>query len=122
MAEDIKALSTPELLERIWESIRRYKASGEWKSGKITADRQHIHDSMDEIGARIEQACPDLINQGYQTKVGKGVGRFPNIPWISLLPKNQTTSSGVYGVACINGDGEGYVVGPATSVIDKEIS
>jgi 5-methylcytosine-specific restriction protein B len=122
MAEDIKALSTPELLERIWESIRRYKASGEWKSGKITADRQQIHDSMDEIASRIEQACPDLINQGYQTKVGKGVGRFPNIPWISLLPKNQTTSSGVYGVACINGDGEGYVVGPATSVSDKEIS
>lgn len=122
MATDLKALSTPELLELIWEGIRRYKASGEWKSGKITGDRQQIHDSMDEIAARIEQACPDLINQGYQTKVGKGVGRFPNIPWISLLPKNQTTSSGVYGVACINGDGEGYVVGPATSVSDKEIS
>jgi 5-methylcytosine-specific restriction protein B len=122
MATDLKALSTPQLLELIWVGIRRYKASGEWKTGKITAERQQIHDSMDEIGTRLEEACPDLIQQGYQTKVGKGVGRFPNIPWISLLPPKQTTSSGIYGVACINGDGEGYVVGPATSVSDKEIS
>lgn len=122
MATDLKALSTPELLDAIWAGIKRYKESGEWKSGKITADRQMVHEAMDEIGARIEKACPELIQQGYETKVGKGVGRFPKIPWISLLPPKQTTSSGVYGVACINGDGDGYVVGPATSVSDKEIS
>lgn len=122
MAQDLKAHSTPELLELIWGGIRRYKASGEWKSGKITSDREQIHAALDEIAERVEQACPHLIKQGYQTKVGKGVGRFPNTPWISLLPRNQTTSSGVYGVACINGDGQGYVVGPATSVNDKEAS
>ena len=122
MATDLKALSTPELLDAIWLGIKRYKESGEWKSGKITTDRQMVHEAMDEIGARIEKACPELIQQGYETKVGKGVGRFPKIPWISLLPPKQTTSSGVYGVACINGDGDGYVVGPITSVSDKEIS
>lgn len=122
MATDLKALSTPELLEVIWTGIKRYKESGEWKSGKITPDRQLVHDALDEIAARIEHACPELIEQGYETKVGKGVGRFPKIPWISLLPPNQSTSSGIYGVACINGDGEGYVVGPITSVSDKEIS
>jgi 5-methylcytosine-specific restriction protein B len=115
-------LSTPELLDAIWAGIKRYKESGEWKSGKITADRQTVHEALDEIGARIEKACPELIQQGYEIKAGKGVGRFPKIPWISLLPPKQTTSSGVYGVACINGDGDGYVVGPITSVSDKEIS
>jgi 5-methylcytosine-specific restriction protein B len=122
MATDLKALSTPELLEHIWEGIRRYKASNAWKGGNLTEDRQQAQDAMEEIADRIESSCPELIKQGYKTKVGKGVGRFPNTPWISLLPKDQTTSSGVYGVACINGDGEGYVVGPATSVSDKEIS
>lgn len=122
MATDLKALLTPQLLEVIWTGIKSYKESGEWKSGKITTDRQLVHDAMDEIADRIEQACPELIEQGYVTKVGKGVGRFPKIPWISLLPPKQSASSGIYGVACINGDGEGYVVGPATSVSDKEIS
>jgi 5-methylcytosine-specific restriction protein B len=122
MATNLSEFSTGELLDTIWLGIKRYKESGEWRSGKITADRQMVHEAMDEIGARIEKACPELIQQGYETKVGKGVGRFPKIPWISLLPPKQTTSSGVYGVACINGDGEGYVVGPATSVSDKEVS
>jgi 5-methylcytosine-specific restriction protein B len=122
MATDLKALSTSELLDAIWAGIKRYKESGEWKSGKITVDRQMVHEAMDEIGSRIEKACPELIQQGYETKVGKGVGRFPKTPWISLLPPKQTTSSGIYGVACINGDGDGYVVGPITSVSDKEIS
>ncbi len=122
MATDLEALSTPELLDAIWAGIKRYKESGEWKSGKITADRQMVHEAMDEIGVRIEKGCPELIQQGYEIKVGKGVGRFPKIPWISLLPPNQKAASGVYGVACINGDGDGYVVGPITSVTDKEIS
>ena len=122
MATNLGNVPTSELLESIWRGIKRYKESSEWKTGKITVDRQMIHEAMDEIGARIEKACPELIQQGYQMKVGKGVGRFPNIPWISLLPPKQTTSSGIYGVACINGDGDGYVVGPITSVSDKEIS
>ena len=122
MVTDLQALSTPELLDIIWAGIKRYKESGEWKSGKITADRQMVHEAMDEIGVRIEKGCPELIQQGYEIKVGKGVGRFPKIPWISLLPPNQRAASGVYGVACINGDGDGYVVGPITSVTDKEIS
>jgi 5-methylcytosine-specific restriction protein B len=122
MATNLSQFSTGELLDAIWLGIKRYKESGEWKSGKITADRQMVHEAMDEIGSRIEKACPELIQQGYEMKVGKGVGRFPNVPWISLLPPKQTTSSGIYGVACINGDGDGYVVGPITSVSDKEIS
>lgn len=122
MATNFSQFSTGELLDAIWLGIKRYKESGEWKSGKITADRQTVHEAMDEIGARIAKACPELIQQGYVTKVGKGVGRFPATPWISLLPPKQTTSSGVYGVACINGDGDGYVVGPITSVSDKEMS
>jgi len=122
MATNFSQFSTGELLDAIWLGIKRYKESGEWKSGRITADRQTVHEAMDEIGARIAKACPELIQQGYVTKVGKGVGRFPATPWISLLPPKQTTSSGVYGVAGINGDGEGYVVGPITSVSDKEIS
>jgi len=114
--------STPELLEIIWEYLSRYKSSGEWKSGKITSDRQIIHDAMDEIASRVKDACPDLIKKGYSTKVGKGVGRFPMTPWISLLPPEQSPSRGIYGVACINGEGEGYLVGPAVSVTDKESS
>jgi hypothetical protein len=122
MAPNLSEFTTGELLEAIWAGIKRYKESGEWKSGKITADRQLVHEAMDEIGVRIENGCPELIQQGYEIKVGKGVGRFPKIPWISLLPPNQRAASGVYGVACINGDGDGYVVGPITSVTDKEIS
>ena len=122
MATNLSNISTGELLEAIWLGIKRYKESGEWKSGKTTPDRQMAHEAMDEIASRIEKSCPKLIQQGYVTKVGKGVGRFPNIPWISLLPPDQSPSRGVYGVACINGDGDGYVVGPATSVTDKEIS
>jgi 5-methylcytosine-specific restriction enzyme B len=122
MATNLSEFTTGELLDAIWLGIKRYKESGEWKSGKTTPDRQMAHEAMDEIASRIEKACPELIQQGYVTKVGKGVGRFPNIPWISLLPPNQSPSRGVYGVACINGEGDGYVVGPATSVTDKEIS
>ena len=47
MATDLKALSTPELLDAIWLGIKRYKESGEWKSGKITTDRQMVHEAMD---------------------------------------------------------------------------
>jgi hypothetical protein len=122
MATNLSECTTGELLDAIWLGIKRYKESGEWKSGKTTPDRQMAHEAMDEIASRIEKACPELIQQGYVTKVGKGVGRFPNIPWISLLPPDQSPSRGVYGVACINGEGDGYVVGPATSVTDKEIS
>ena len=122
MSADLKSLSTQVLLEIIWDSISRYKTSDAWRNGNLTKDRQQAQDAMEEIAFRIEAACPELIRKGYKTKVGKGVGRFPKTPWISLLPKDQITSSGVYGVACINGDGEGYVVGPITSVTDKEIS
>lgn len=46
----------------------------------------------------------------------KGVGKFPRVPWVCLLPSGQTVGNGVYVAICFGREGAGAVAGFAESV------
>ena len=56
-----------------------------------------------------------IIPTNFSIKYSKGAGSFPRIPWLTILPTGQKTSSGAYVSLCFDKNGGGAVCGFAES-------
>jgi 5-methylcytosine-specific restriction protein B len=52
----------------------------------------------------------------FEIKYSKGSGNFPRVPWVGLMPPNQSPKSGVYFSLCFGREGNGAVAGFSESV------
>jgi 5-methylcytosine-specific restriction protein B len=56
-----------------------------------------------------------IVPNNFSIKYSKGAGSFPRIPWLTILPNGQKTSSGAYVSLCFDKNGGGAVCGFAES-------
>ena len=73
---------------------------------------------------RIEQWLRQRFSNGTTTRLEirttRGVGAFPRVPWIVMLPPEQQTSAGIYVAICFGKEGAGAVAGCAQSVTNPQ--
>lgn len=83
------------------------------------SDCRSAIDDLKNITEDLEREFSDYRGIPLDIKYSKGSGNFPRVPWICILPPDQSPSSGVYFSICFGREGNGAVAGFAESVQNR---
>ncbi len=61
-----------------------------------------------------------FLGVALEVRASKGVGKFPRVPWICILPPGQSVNKGIYVAICFGKEGAGAIVGCAQSVSNPQ--
>lgn len=76
-----------------------------------------VKEHLSILSAEIKERFQD---EKVNIKYSQGSGKFPRVPYLCILPENQTVSDGVYVAVCFGKEGNGAVVGTAESVTNRK--
>ena len=83
------------------------------------SDCRSAIDDLKNITEDLEREFSDYRGIPLDIKHSKGSGNFPRVPWVCILPPDQSPSSGVYFSICFGREGNGAVAGLAESVQNR---
>lgn len=75
-----------------------------------------VKKNLEKLRDIIKEEIQEYKGFNYDFVISKGVGYFPSILHISILPKEQKVSNGIYVVLCFDKLGKGALVGCAESM------
>ena len=105
--------------EEVCQFCADYEQSG---AGWTTTDARVTAavSALQTISNRLKQEFSSYRGIEIRVETTKGVGWFPRVPWICLLPPGQSVSDGVYVAICFGREGAGAVAGFAESVTNRK--
>ncbi|WP_373959364.1 HNH endonuclease [Vibrio gigantis] len=80
----------------------------------------HVIQSLENIAKVLESSFGKYRGIDFKFVPSKGASVFPFVPYVAILPPNQSVSKGIYVVICFDKYGKGALVGCAESKTNSQ--
>jgi hypothetical protein len=77
--------------------------------------------ALKELQGYLKDQFKSYKGIAFDVRYSKGAGNFPRVPWIVILPPEQSPNEGVYFSMCFGREGNGAVAGFSSSVANLDL-
>ena len=117
--QKIDQLESSDNVTNCFTTICDFCAEHENHSGPIKTNDpkcQKAAYNLKQLSAEIEKNFSTYKGVSLTITHSKGSGNFPRVPWLAILPPDQSPKSGIYFSMCFGREGNGAVAGLSESV------
>lgn len=79
-----------------------------------------VKTSLDNLKNKVMDKYGHYLGVDFTVEISQGIGFFPNILHLCILPPKQKVSNGIYTAICFDKNGKGVVIGCAESVTNRK--